>query len=202
MGTSFPIRFIMVKIRTIETERLRLRKYAAEDAEAAFNELYSNDNVMRFSPTPTHSNISETREYIETVLKKYETHPDTAFNWHIELKSSGELIGQIGLGETGYNVDIKAVELGYDIGEKWRRQGYATEALAAVIKFFFEEVGVNRVWAFHDTENPNSGKVLQKCGLKYEGTLRQTHRNHLGDKRDIKLYGLLAEEYFNSSADQ
>lgn len=57
-----------------------------------------------------------------------------------------------------------------------------------------EEVGANRVCAKHDTNNPNSGKVMEKAGIKYEGTLRQCARNNQGIV-DCAVYSILKEEY-------
>jgi len=55
-----------------------------------------------------------------------------------------------------------------------------SEALNAVIDYLFVEVGLNRVVARHDTNNPNSGGVMRKCGMKYEGTSRASGRNNQG----------------------
>ena len=55
-----------------------------------------------------------------------------------------------------------------------------TEALTAIIRFFINEVGAGRVWARHDTENPNSGKVMAAAGMDYEGTLRHAGFNNQG----------------------
>ena len=59
---------------------------------------------------------------------------------------------------------------------------------------FFEQVGVNRICAQHDPNNPGSGKVMVKSGLRYEGTLRQADYNNRG-VADAAVYGILAEEY-------
>ena len=58
------------------------------------------------------------------------------------------------------------------------RQGIVAEALKAVMDFLFDVVGANRIEARHDPGNPNSGKELEKCGMKYEGTLRSAGRNN------------------------
>ena len=69
------------------------------------------------------------------------------------------------------------VHIGYCISKKWWNKGITSEALKALIKYFFEEVGVNRVESRHDPSNPNSGKVMMKCGMKYEGTIREADIN-------------------------
>lgn len=72
--------------------------------------------------------------------------------------------------------------------------GITTEAFQRLIPFFFDEVGVNRIESMHDPNNPASGKVMQHCGLVYEGTLRQADRNNQG-LCDAAYYGLLREDY-------
>ena len=68
-----------------------------------------------------------------------------------------------------------------------------TEALQAVMDFLFDEVGYHRVEAMHDPNNPHSGGVMKKCGMKYEGTLRQADRNNQGIC-DASYYGILKSE--------
>lgn len=68
-----------------------------------------------------------------------------------------------------------------------------TESLQAVMDYLFDEVGMNRIEARHDPNNPHSGAVMKKCGMKYEGTMRQGDRNNQGIC-DACLYALLAEE--------
>ena len=67
-------------------------------------------------------------------------------------------------------------------------------ALRHIIPFFFEEVGVQRIEAQHDPNNPASGKVMEKCGLKYEGTLRKADWSNKGIV-DACMYSILATEY-------
>jgi len=89
------------------------------------------------------------------------------------------------------------VHVGYCIGRNWWNKGYASESLSELIRFFFEEVGVTCVQSHFDPRNPNSGKVMAKCGMKYEGTLRQSDINNQGIC-DATYYSILADEYFNS----
>lgn len=175
---------------TLETKRLILRRFTANDAEAAFKNWTSSDTVTKFLRWETHRDISETRGYINFLLDNYAK--PQSYEWAIVPKYFGEPIGS--MGAVALNEKAQSVEIGYCIGEKWWRRGYTSEALSAVIKFFFEEVGVNRVYSEHDPKNPNSGKVMQKCGMKYEGTLRQADWNNSGIC-DTCIYGILAEEY-------
>lgn len=86
----------------------------------------------------------------------------------IVLKSTGEVIGTIDYAET--DSQTRSAEVGYQLGKAWWGCGYAAEALRELLKHCFETVKLNRVWADHDTSNPNSGKVMQKAGMIYEGT--------------------------------
>ena len=114
---------------------------------------------------------------------------------------------------TGYTVQRKAdltgsvsvvdmdertekVHIGYCIGSKWWHSGYTSEAFAAILPFFFEQVGVKRVESQHDPNNPNSGLVMKKCGLIYEGTLRAADWSNKGIV-DACMYGILASDYFS-----
>lgn len=72
-------------------------------------------------------------------------------------------------------------------------QGYTSEALQAVMNFLFDEIGVLRIEAQHDVNNPNSGRVMKKCGMKYEGTHRHAGRNNQGFC-DLAWYGILASD--------
>ena len=102
--------------------------------------------------------------------------------------------GPVGsIGAVNVNDDIAAVQIGYCLGRRWWHQGIMSEALGAVMDFFFDTVGCNRVAGRHDPRNPHSGMVMQKCGMKYEGTQRSADRNNQGIC-DTSWYALLRAE--------
>ena len=88
----------------------------------------------------------------------------------------------------------ETVEVTYAIAFSYWGKGIAAEALKAVISYLFDEVGVNRIEAGHDSNNPNSGKVMVKVGMKREGVLRQAGRNNQG-LFDLVMYSLLRSDY-------
>ena len=92
------------------------------------------------------------------------------------------------------NDDLSIVHIGYCLGRAWWHRGIMSEALKAVIDFFFDEVGANRIESRHDPRNPHSGMVMKKCGMVYEGTLRRSDVNNRGIV-DEAYYGLLREEW-------
>ena len=175
--------------KTIKTERLTLRQFAASDAGQVFNNWASDDEVTRYLRWETHKTVEDSSCIIDTWLKGYES--GESYNWAISLES-GELIGSIGFVEIN-KTDSRA-EMGYCIGRKYWGNGYTTEAAKAVIEFMFEEVGLNRVEAFHSVNNPASGKVLSKAGMTLEGTAKQKCYGKQGFQ-DCDLYGVIREEW-------
>jgi len=175
----------------LETERLILRRFTLEDAEAMFRNWAGDPEVTKYLTWPTHSSADISRNVIKIWLTDYES--DNIYNWAIQLKSLGEPIGSIGAVKVADNTN--SVEIGYCIGRHWWHKGYTSEALTRLVRFFIEEVGANRVEARFDPRNIYSGKVMMKAGLKYEGTLRQADRNNQGIC-DTAYYAILADDYF------
>ena len=178
--------------KTIETERLILRRFKMEDAEAMYKNWASDAEVTKFLTWPPHSSNEVTKNVLQDWINNYEK--DDFYQWAIILKEDGdEPIGTISVVDKDEEVNM--VHIGYCIGTKWWNRGVTSEALMAIIKFFIKEVGVNRVESRHDPNNPNSGKVMMKCGMKYEGTMREADINNQGIC-DYSMYGILAKEYF------
>ena len=161
---------------TIETSRLILRRAALSDADAMFRNWASDGEVTKFLTWPTHTQIETTCEILSSWVENYEQ-PDY-YMWMIAPKELGEPIGSISV--VHHRDDIAEAEIGYCIGKNWWHKGIMTEALAAVMAYLFDEVGMNRIEAKHDVNNPNSGNVMKKCGMVYEGTARQGDCNNQG----------------------
>lgn len=168
----------MNHIGTIEmaTERLTLRRFMIEDAESMFYNWASEEEVTRYLTWPTHASVEDSEGVIKEWMAAYED--KKTYQWAIELNDLEQPIGSISAIKV--DDDIDAVEVAYCIGTKYWNQGYTSEALAEIIRFFMNEVGASRVCARHDVANPNSGKVMKKCGMDYEGTLRHADRNNSG----------------------
>lgn len=178
--------------KTLTTERLLLRPFTIEDAEAMLTNWTNDKEVTKYLTWPCHGNIEVSREVLADWTSHYEE--KEYYQWAITLKENGsEPIGSIAV--VHRDDSIKMVHIGYCIGRRWWHQGITSEALKELIRFFMEEVQVNRVETRHDPRNANSGKVMKKCGMKYEGTLRQADRSNQGIC-DVAYYGILAEDYF------
>lgn len=178
----------------LKTSRLLLRRFTADDAEAMYRNWASDPKVTKYLTWPTHSGPDISRLVLESWVGEYEK--ENYYQWAIEFER--QPIGSIAVVNT--NDPVGKMEIGYCIGRDWWHLGIVSEALSAVMRFLFEEVGVNRIEARHDRNNPHSGGVMRKCGMKYEGTLRQADRNNQGIV-DSCVYGILRSEYFGKGSE-
>ncbi len=174
----------------LESARLLLRPFVLGDADAMFRNWASDAEVTRFLTWSPHADRAATQALLETWTAQY---ADPAFyQWAIVPKSLGEPIGAISVVQP-IDARIRAAEIGYCIGRPWWHEGITSEAFSLVIDLLSDRVGVNKIVARHDTENPRSGRVMQRCGLRREGTLRQAGWNNRGIC-DLVYYGLLKSE--------
>lgn len=181
----------------LETERLLLRPFTMDDAELMFRNWASDPEVAKFLTWPVHESVDATRSLLQIWTEKYAALNN--YQWAVELKEIQEPIGSIAAVKTDDQTESASV--GYCIGRNWWGQGITAEALRAVLAFFFEEVGMNRVSASHDPRNPNSGKVMRKSGMAYEGTWRAAGRNNTGIC-DESWYSVLKGDFEKTAAAQ
>lgn len=176
--------------QTIETERLILRQFRPDDAEAMYKNWANDPEVTKYLMWPAHTAPEISKAIIESWVKAYEN-PEH-YQWAITVKENGdEPIGDIAV--VGRNEKAESMHIGYCIGRTWWHQGIVSEALQAVMDYLFDTVGVNRIEARHDPRNLHSGNVMRKCGMRYEGTLRQSDYNNQG-VCDAAWYGILRTE--------
>jgi ribosomal-protein-alanine N-acetyltransferase len=173
----------------LETPRLLLRKFSVDDATAMYHNWASDPQVSKFLTWPTHESVDETRKVLSDWVKLYSD--PSVYHYAIILKEIYEPIGSI----AAVKIDegTKSCEIGYCIGQPWWGNGFTAEALQALVSFFLDTVGFLRVFARHDTNNPNSGKVMRKCNMTFEGIARQAGRNNQGIV-DIATYSILAQD--------
>lgn len=174
----------------LETDRLVLRRFIREDVAAMYQNWASDGEVTKYLMWPAHSSTEVSKAILEEWVDSYSD--ESYYQWAIVLKDNGdEPIGSIGVVEKNENISM--VHIGYSIGRTWWHKGITSEALKAVMDFLFDTVGVNRIESRHDPRNPYSGKVMEKCGMKYEGTLRSADFNNQGIC-DACYYALLKTE--------
>ena len=175
---------------TINTKRLTLRKFDITDAEDMFDNWANDDDVTKYLSWLPHENIEETKDIIKTWIEDYKD-PEV-YNWAIVPKKYGKVIGSITV--VGMSNDKERCEIGYCLSKSYWNQGITTEALKAIIAYLINNVGFTRVQAKHDIDNPSSGKVMLKAGMKYEGRLRKYNKNNQGELVDCDMYSILEDD--------
>lgn len=173
----------------LTTERLKLRAVTLDDAEAMFT-YGSNENVTKYVLWNTHETLEDSKEFIEMALETYKMHP--FYHWGIEYE--GKFIGTIDY--VMIHQHNKVGEIGYVLAEEYWNKGIVTEAAKKVIDFGFKELQLVRVQARCVVENTGSSRVMEKCGMIYEGTLRKALYMK-GSHRDVKMYAV-TDEYWSS----
>ena len=179
----------MDNTKTLETERLILRKFTIEDAEGMFNNWATDSLVNKFLAWPLHKSVDETKEVISKWISNYE---NGSYNWIVEMKDTHEVIGSIC--EEGKSIKNNPISLGYCYGSKYWNKGYASEVLRRVIEYLLLEQDFYLVEANHRSSNPASGRVMQKAGMKYDGTLRERKINKDETRSDVIYYSIKKEE--------
>lgn len=154
------MKVIWHKEPVIETERLILRPLTVADAKAVL-EWSSDARVSRFMSYPGYDDINIAIEWLDSLADE-----KTEWNWGFVLKENGKLIGSGSIGED------KLMEgywgIGYNIRFDCWNKGYTTEAMQAIISFAHTEFGVNKICSDHAVDNPASGRVMEKCGLRFD----------------------------------
>lgn len=173
----------------IETRRLLLRKGRMADARDIYE--YSKDpDVAKYVLWEAHRSIQESKAYLRYLIRQYRM--GGAGSYVIVQKQTGRVIGTIGF--MWIQPEYASAEVGYSLAKDCWNQGYMTEALEAVIKYGFDQIGLNRIEGQHDVRNQASGIVMEHVGMTKEGTLRQ----RIVNKRefiDVDLYAILRRDW-------
>lgn len=183
----------MANFTTIETSRLRLRRFT--DADLALFMAYRNDpEVARYQ---SWEGISE-REAHAFLQEQREIQPGVPGQWFqiaIELKETGMLVGDCALKVEEY--DERQAEIGYTLSRAYQRRGIASEAVSHVLNYAFLTLELHRVMAITDCENVASVTLLERLGLRREGHFLQNvwFKGRWGDEY---LYAILQEEWRNN----
>ena len=180
--------------RTLETERLILRKVKVDDAYIAFKNWCNSEKVDRYVLWSKHPNVETTIELYKKWVEDY--NDEKTFRWVVELKDNNDLVGTIDV-STKF-MSFGTCSIGYCYSDKYWNNGYGTEALKAVIKYLFEDCEADTVYAEFLENNPASGKVMAKSGMTYEGVLRSRIVDKNGKRNDLISYSITKDEYFNN----
>lgn len=151
--------------RVLETERLFLRPWQEADAESLYK--YAKDPAVGpVAGWPVHTSVENSREIIKGVLSEPETYA-------VVLKDTGEPVGSIGLmlgSRSNIGISEEEGEIGYWIGVPYWGQGLIPEAVRELMRYGFEELGLQNIWCGYFDGNEKSRRVQEKCGFRYQCT--------------------------------
>ena len=151
---------------TILTERLALRDFLPDDWES-LNAFLSDAEVTRYMHFSSWSELDRQQWFRRCLENDRRSHRES-YNWGIALRDTNRLIGWLGIGASSRFPNERSC--GYALDRRFWGQGYMTEALRAVLRYEFEELGSQRISAECEVENLASARVMEKAGMTYEDT--------------------------------
>ena len=188
------IKEVFKDLPTLETKRLYIRLFKESDVKDLY-EYCSDSEVTKYLVFDTYTSINEAKDRVKYCMDNNNKLERTII-WGIEDKATHKLIGSIDF--VNWYVEHRNAEIGYVLNRKFWNKGIMTEALKEVIKFGFENMNLNRIEIYCDERNIGSARVMEKNGLKYEGTLRQ-RACFKGEFVNLKCYSILKQEYTNNN---
>lgn len=156
-------------IPVLETERLVLRKMQKTDADDMYDYARRAETTEYLMWNP-HPNRKFSYQYLVYLNQRYKQ--GEFYDWALEYRDSGKMIGTCGF--TRFDQSNSAAEVGYVINPDYRGRGLATEALRRVIRFGFDYLELHRIEAKYMDGNDASRRVMEKCGMVFEGMRRES----------------------------
>ena len=175
-------------MQRIETKRLVLRAFCEADLEA-MHAYCIKPNVGKHAGWKPHETIEDSKRILAEFMS-------CGYIWAITEKESGRLIGSCGLHPDFKRMHEGARMLGYVLDEDAWGKGYMTEAAKALIQFGFCEWNLDIIGVYHFSYNMRSRRVIEKCGFRYEGVMREARKLYDGRVVDDVCYSLTRAEFF------
>jgi len=173
------------KLLDMQTERILLRRWQDDDAQALFR--YASDpDVGPRAGWPPHKSVEESLDIIRTIFNNPET-------WAIVLKKTNEPIGAMGYftkATSNISIGDNDCEVGYWVAKPYWNHGICTEALELMLDYCLNVKHYDNIWSDHFIGNPASGRVMEKCGFEDTGRLNRCSQLLGGDKEMVKIYKL------------
>lgn len=169
-------------MREIETERLLLRQFTMDDLDDLYF-IYSHPDLSKYLSNEQPLRLDQTRAAINSIIESWQQHKFGV--WAVVYKKERKLIGHCGL---KFLENTPEVQIGYLLLKDYWRRGLGTEAAAAVLKYGFEVVKLERIVAIAKPENIASRRVMEKVGMKYE-------KDAYYYDNDVVYYSLLRQAY-------
>ncbi len=173
----------------LETERLILRYIEPGDAEDMF-EYATQDEVCKYLLWSPHINIEATKGYIESLQKRYAK--GLYGDWALVLKSENKMIGTCGYASV--NSSELSCEIGYVLSPKYRKNGYMTECVNALLSLTFDSMGLERAELRIIKENTASRALAERTGFEL-ASVNEGEMEIKGKYCDIAHYVLTKEKY-------
>lgn len=169
-------------MKELETSRMRLRQFTLEDLDA-LSKIVGDPEVMKYIGAGGARGIQSAEKTIRIIMSHWEKH---GFGiWALEEKATGKLMGWCGLQHLDKTPEV---EVAYLLDSPYWRQGYATEAARAALRYGFENLNLDRIVAITRSENVGSYRVMEKLGMRYE---RDAHFYGV----DVIYYAIKREEF-------
>lgn len=177
----------------LETTRLRLRPWSENDASELY-ELAKNPNIGPVTGWPVHKDVDESRSIIKNLLKDEMT-------FAIVKKDNDKIIGSIGLHKPSHDLEENepAAEIGFWIGEDYWGNEYALESSQAIMKWAFDDLGCEKIWAGYFEGNNKSKRVQEKLGFKAQHIDLANIHNQLGESKIIHFNLITKQEWEKSN---
>ena len=176
------------------TERLTLRKLLSSDAADVI--VFRGDwRVQRYNG-PVLQDLEEVHSLIGELEAEYNVRAGIC--WAVTFTTIDKVLGLFGFHY--WNKYHRRAEVGYDLARAYWDQGIASEALGAIIRFGFEQMNLNRIYAGTIADNHESVRLLERLGFQREGTRRKYSWEEDGTFHDSAMYGLLKDEWKNMAA--
>ena len=174
---------------TLTTERLTLRELLPSDASDVL--IFRGDPEVQKYNGPVLQKVEEAQTLIEEVRAEYTA--QEGLTWAVTLNHSDTVLGLFGFHH--WNKYHRRAEIGYDLARAYWGQGIGSEAVRAVVRFGFDRMNLNRIYAGTIADNHESVRLLEKVGFQCEGTRRKHSWEEDGTFHDSAMYGLLRQEY-------
>ena len=180
---------IFSNMPTLYTERLSLRVMHPIDAEDMYD-YAKRPEVTKYLLWREHEDIYFTRDYLNYINRRYAL--GDFYDWAIIERESRRMIGTCGF--TKIDVPNNSAEIGYVLNPDFHRRGFGSEAVKRVMKFGFEELGLNRIEARFMQGNEASLALMKSVGMTFEGYMRDLIFVK-GSYRTVGISSILRSEY-------
>jgi len=160
--------------------KVTIRRVRMSDA-TRMRELLNDEEISKEITTAYPYSLEQSKKDISHALDNWGKKAYT-----FAILADGEVVGQIVLENPSRG--NKTFALGYFVGSEYQSKGIATQAVKRIVKFGFEELKLKKIWGDNDSDNPASGRVMEKAGFKLEGKL-ESHIFKNGTYVDVLIWG-------------